>query len=270
MSCSDSIYPAGLNITFRGRVRSRLLARGTGQVHPRPGLQRSLFPPASTPSNRRISTSAATAKKRAFDAEPSPSPIVNVLRSVPTAKSGHRSQTEAAQAVLNRSDAHTQRISYLILERGQIVTSLNNVTRRLNEVVEGLHVVKVWKSRLLAIINLQFANTEKLIAGKVSYEDMISEQVRAYEAERKSFERADIYDDPNLQYVVVRSYVLRTLSACYLREPAEMGLFDAVERRRWSCRGKSIPRNCVAVSVGSSMFSFFGDATERSGRFCQP
>lgn len=60
---------------------------------------------------------------RAGDAEPSPSPPVNVLWYRPTTDFGHRSQTEAGQSALGNSDAHIERIVSLILEQDQLSTS---------------------------------------------------------------------------------------------------------------------------------------------------
>lgn len=90
---------------------------------------------------------------RAVISEPSPTPPVNVVRSELTIDSGHRSETDTAQAAFIGSHAHIERVVFLIHERDRLDTTLKNVNQRLSELDEELHVVQVEKSVLAANID---------------------------------------------------------------------------------------------------------------------
>lgn len=141
---SDDNSSNGTTPNLRSRVCGRLQAKGTSLRYFWSGLQRSLFLPAFSPTIRQTITSAALRNMQAIDAEPSPSPPVNFLRSRPTTYLGHRSQTEVAQGALHKSDGHDERIKYL-MQRRKTATSLNNASQELRELKSELHHVLVDK-----------------------------------------------------------------------------------------------------------------------------
>lgn len=197
---------------------------------------------------------------QAVHAEPSSSLPVTVPRSKPTSLSDHLSHTEDAQGSSNRSECHFERITSPMLERNQLVASLNNDVNGLSDLGEDLCVDQVAKSAVVINFDWQIAKKYKLITGKNSLVHVISKKYRANEPDQEHFKKASIFGCGNLQYVGVCSKALSAFCVHCDREAADCYLFDAVEKRRWACRGESASQNGAVFSSGSILFPFSGDS----------
>lgn len=110
----------------------------------------------------------------------------------------------------------------------------------------------------------------RLNAENDNFVNVVTEQGRGNEPDKKCIKGANIYSDLDLRYVGVASKVLKNISACCGRETADLCPFDAVAKIRWVCRGEIVLCNGLVVSYGSMIAPFPDDSVARSVRFYQP
>lgn len=184
-----------------------------------------------------------------------------MFRPGPTTDSGHRSQKKGAQVASDRSDAHIAHIDSFILQQDHLPTFFNSAHQRLSALEEVLHALQVEKSALIGNIDFQAGETKKMKAGGDTLVNVILEQDRENESDRKRFKRVDIYVGLDLPYVGVASKMMKTLSARCGRKKWEPCLFDSVAKRPLAPRGGNVRHGSVAVSPASIISSIHRDFT---------
>lgn len=106
----------------------------------------------------------------------------------------------------------------ILLERDQLVFSLNNANQRMHELEQKLNDVKIEKRALLVPGNFQSAEIRALKSEKESIYNLLVDQEANSGTERKRRRTGYIYSGLCFQHVGIASKVLKSVSTWCARE----------------------------------------------------